>query len=75
MVFSRAFSVSPIIWRISDDVWDVWYSNKDFPQRVKNQFARCAWAGIARPGHWPDADMLPLGSLRPVAGWGDPLPR
>jgi len=61
------------MWRISDDVWDVWYSNKDFPQGVKNQFARAAlWAGIARPGHWPDADMLPLGSLRPVAGWGEP---
>jgi hypothetical protein len=61
------------MWRISDDVWDVWYSNKDFPQGVKNQFARAAlWAGIARPGNWPDADMLPLGSLRPVAGWGEP---
>jgi alpha-galactosidase len=61
------------MWRISDDIWDVWYSDKGFPQGVKNQFARTAlWAGVARPGHWPDADMLPLGSLRPVAGWGEP---
>lgn len=61
------------MWRISDDVWDVWYSDKNFPQGVKNQFARAAlWAGVARPGHWPDADMLPLGSLRPAAGWGEP---
>jgi alpha-galactosidase len=61
------------MWRISDDVWDVWYSAKDFPQGVKNQFARAAlWAGVAQPGHWPDADMLPLGSLRPAAGWGEP---
>lgn len=61
------------MWRISDDVWDVWYSDKDFPQGVKNQFARAAlWVGVARPGHWPDADMLPIGSLRPVAGWGEP---
>ena len=61
------------MWRISDDVWDVWYSDKDFPQGVKNQFARAAlWAGVARPGRWPDADMLPLGSLRPAAGWGEP---
>jgi len=61
------------MWRISDDVWDVWYSSKGFPQGVKNQFARAAlWAGLARPGHWPDADMLPLGSLRPAAGWGEP---
>jgi alpha-galactosidase len=61
------------MWRISDDVWDVWYSKENFPQGVKNQFARAAlWAGVARPGHWPDADMLPVGSLRPAAGWGEP---
>lgn len=61
------------MWRISDDVWDVWYSNKGFPTGVKNQFTHAArWAGVARPGHWPDADMLPIGSLRPVAGWGEP---
>ena len=58
------------MWRISDDVWDVWYSDKNFPTGVKNQFAHAAqWAGVAKPGHWPDADMLPLGSLRPAAGW------
>ena len=61
------------MWRISDDVWDVWYSAKGFPQGVKNQFARAAlWAEVAQPGHWPDADMLPIGSLRPAAGWGEP---
>src|SRR5215813_8730644 len=61
------------MWRISDDVWDVWYSTKNFPQGVKNLVALTArWAGVARPGHWPDADMLPLGSLRPAAGWGEP---
>ena len=61
------------MWRISDDVWDVWFSSKDFPQGVKNQFAHAAvWAGVAKPGRWPDADMLPIGSLRPAAGWGEP---
>ena len=61
------------MWRISDDVWDVWYSTKNFPQGIKNQFAKAAlWAGVAKPGHWPDADMLPIGSLRPAAGWGEP---
>ena len=61
------------MWRISDDVWDLWYSSKGFPQGVKNLFSRTAlWAGVARPGHWPDADMLPIGSLRPAAGWGEP---
>lgn len=61
------------MWRISDDTWDVWYSDKNFPNGLKNQFAYAArWAGTARPGAWPDADMLPLGSLRPAAGWGEP---
>ncbi len=62
------------MWRVSDDVWDVWSSGgKDFPQGPKDQFARMEkWAGAAGPGHWPDADMLPLGSLRPTPGWGEP---
>ncbi len=61
------------MWRISDDVWDVWYSDRNFPQGVKNMASLAAlWAGVARPGHWPDADMLPIGSLRPAAGWGEP---
>jgi alpha-galactosidase len=61
------------MWRISDDVWDVWLSDKDFPQGVGNQFARAAkWAAFSGPGHWPDADMLPLGRLEPAAGWEKP---
>ena len=61
------------MWRISDDIWDVWHSDKDFPQGVENQFARAAkWAKFSGPGHWPDADMLPLGRLEPAAGWGKP---
>lgn len=61
------------MWRISDDVWDVWRSDTDFPQGVWNQFARTAqWAPLTEPGHWPDADMLPLGHLGPSPGWGQP---
>jgi len=61
------------MWRISDDVWDVWRSDKDFPQGVGNQFARAAkWATFSGPGHWPDADMLPIGRLEPAAGWEQP---
>ncbi len=59
------------MWRISDDVWDVWRTTTDFPQGVGNQFARAAqWAPLTEPGHWPDADMLPLGHLGPSPGWG-----
>jgi len=60
-------------WRISDDVWDVWQSTGAFPQGVNDQIARAAkWLPYAGPGHWPDADMLPIGQLRPSPGWGRP---
>lgn len=59
------------MWRISDDVWDVWYGRANFPQGPGNQFARAAeWEKYSGPGHWPDADMLPIGRLEPSAGWG-----
>jgi len=45
------------LWRISDDFWDDWKS-------LKVQFPLCrAWAPHTAPGHWPDADMLPLGRI------------
>jgi hypothetical protein len=61
------------LWRISDDQWDVWQSDENFPQGVNNQFARlAAWAIYSRPGNWPDADMLAIGELKPAPGWGAP---
>jgi len=63
------------MWRISDDFWDVWSNNNGngFPQSLTGQFAKAAaWAHYAKPGNWPDADMLPLGELRPVPGDGEP---
>ena len=62
------------MWRIADDHWDLWDSQgKPFPQGVKDQFARLnAWSKYAKPGTWPDADMLPIGELRPSPGWGEP---
>ena len=61
------------MWRISDDVWDLWHSPVPYPQGLGDQFANAAkWAGKSGPGHWPDADMLPLGFLGPAPGWGQP---
>jgi alpha-galactosidase len=61
------------MWRISDDVWDLWHSTVDYPQGVSDQFPRAEhWAPLAEPGHWPDADMLALGYLGPAPGWGKP---
>jgi alpha-galactosidase len=61
------------MWRISNDEWDVWQSNEEFPQGINNQFDRAAaWAKYSRPGNWPDADMLAIGQLGPTPGWGEP---
>jgi len=60
------------MWRISDDVWDLWHSTVPYPQGLGDEFPRMAqWAGLSEEGHWPDADMLPLGYLGPEPGWGE----
>jgi alpha-galactosidase len=59
------------MWRISDDIWDIWHNDADYPKGLGDQFGYVAkWAGKGQPGHWPDADMLPFGYLGPAAGWG-----
>ena len=61
------------LWRISNDVWDHWERGKEWSQSVKDQFDVIAsWSKYAKPGNWPDADMLPLGMLEPVPGDGKP---
>jgi len=61
------------MWRISNDIWDIWHNEGDYPKGLGDQFDYVAkWAGRAQPGNWPDADMLPLGRLGPAAGWGEP---
>jgi hypothetical protein len=61
------------MWRISDDFWDLWKRNADlaWPSSLLDAFRLTAdWAPYIEAGHWPDADMLPLGHLGPVPGWG-----
>jgi hypothetical protein len=66
------------MWRISDDHWDVWSETHqpgkgEFPFGVRDAFDRIAeWEQYAKPGNWPDPDMLPEGNLSPHPGWGDP---
>jgi alpha-galactosidase len=63
------------MWRISNDIWDIWVGNSDFPIGIKNQFENAArWAQYTKPGNWPDADMLPVGELHPYPDVG-PGPR
>ena len=46
------------MWRSTDDFWD------DL-KLLKGMFERAEkWCVHAAPGHWPDADMLPVGALR-----------
>ncbi len=50
------------MWRITDDFWDKWEPLKAMFERAEK------WCIHAGPGHWPDADMLPLGALRQCYG-------
>ncbi|MGN6367059.1 MAG: glycoside hydrolase family 27 protein [Phycisphaerae bacterium] len=76
IVFSTSPGATPVsegahisthanLWRISDDFWDSW-------KLLKEQFGRLdAWTPYRGEGHWPDADMLPLGNVRAFTknGW------
>jgi hypothetical protein len=69
IVFSTSPGATPVsqgehiqthanLWRISNDFWDDW-------RALNAQFARLNnWTPFRGPGHWPDADMLPLGNVR-----------
>ena len=45
------------MWRISGDFWDRW----DDLNRAFDLLAQ--WVGGGGPGHFPDADMIPIGHL------------
>ncbi len=46
------------MWRITDDFWDRWDLLLAMFERAEK------WCTHSGPGHWPDADMLPVGALR-----------
>lgn len=48
------------MWRITDDFWDEWRLLYDMFKRAER------WSIHAGNGHYPDADMLPLGYIRQV---------
>jgi hypothetical protein len=50
------------MWRISDDFWDNW---KSLMHQVDLTAKWTDWIGN---GHYPDADMLPLGEIRQGKG-------
>lgn len=53
------------LWRITDDFWDDWRLLRGMFERAEK------WCVHAGPGHWPDADMLPVGALRQCYGKKD----
>jgi hypothetical protein len=69
IVFSTSPGATPVnvgehisthanMWRISDDFWDNW-------PLLLAQFDRLRdWTPYSGPGHFPDADMLPIGVLQ-----------
>jgi hypothetical protein len=81
IVFSTSPGATPVtqgahvmqhanMWRVSDDFWDSW-------QSLFEQFKRLYdWTPYRDNGHFPDADMLPLGAVRQVPGYkGGPWTR
>ncbi|HKM34194.1 MAG TPA: glycoside hydrolase family 27 protein [Lachnospiraceae bacterium] len=53
------------MWRITDDFWDEWRLLLGMFERAEK------WCTHSGPGHWPDADMLPVGALRQDYNQGD----
>lgn len=45
------------MWRITDDFWDKWELLYDMFDRTEK------WCTHTGPGHYPDADMLPVGAI------------
>lgn len=54
---SELYKRTANMWRITDDFWDKW-------ELLYNMFERAEkWCTHTGAGHWPDADMLPIGPI------------
>lgn len=69
MVFSLSPGPAPLeqaelfkeisnMWRMTDDFWDTWDALYAMFERAEK------WCIHSGAGHWPDADMLPVGPIR-----------
>ena len=59
---AELYKATSNMWRITDDFWDDWKLLYAMFERAER------WCPHAGPGHWPDADMLPVGPVRQVYG-------
>ena len=60
LTFVQIYRDTANMWRITDDFWDSW-------DALYNMFERCEkWSIHTTAGHFPDADMLPIGAIRQV---------
>lgn len=58
--FAELYRETSNMWRITDDFWDSW-------NLLYNMFERAEkWSIHTTSGHFPDADMLPIGPIRQV---------
>jgi hypothetical protein len=77
LAVARDVSQHAQMWRISQDFWDAWAPLPDqlYTQTLYGQFSTAvAWAPYIGPGHWPDADMLPVGYIGPRTPNGSARP-
>jgi hypothetical protein len=59
------YAANANMWRISGDFWDRW------PDLLASFGLLEKWSQYTQRGHWPDADMLPLGRIGIRAERGD----
>ena len=60
LTFAQIYRDTANMWRITDDFWDSW-------DALYAMFERCEkWSIHTTAGHFPDADMLPIGAIRQV---------